>query len=102
MTTKMSLAQTDQQAKVFVATFRKLGYPNVAVIGPDTSLEVFGVLQPAKWIVLASTERIAASNQAAGAISQEAKEISDQPASEETPTETPAPSPTPTPPGGNS
>lgn len=58
MTTMMSLAQTDSEARIQVGAYRGQGFPNIAVIGPDTSIEVFGASQSARWIVIASHDQI--------------------------------------------
>lgn len=57
MSTKMSLAKTDSEARALVGMYQN-NYPHIAVIGPNTTIEVLGAELSAKWIVLASQEGI--------------------------------------------
>lgn len=57
MSTKMSLAKTESEARALVENFRD-DYQHIAVIGPNTTIEVLGAELSAKWIVLASQEGI--------------------------------------------
>ncbi len=58
MTTKMSLCQSDADARIAVDSYRNVGFKFIAAIGPQTSIEVFGATQNARWIILASERKI--------------------------------------------